>query len=610
MQELFKFLKLYSTGTEDVNRLIVSSFLEENAISKVNNELIKNLVIDPVDEDFETLNLFKRNFQIKTFEDLITAFEFVISPAEKIVTGAVYTPKVVREFIVSSIFDEQEASPSTICDPACGCGGFLFTAAQKSRQHKKTKYKDIFSSYIFGVDLQEYSITRSKILLSLLAILEGEDEKEFFFNLHTGNSLEFDWISVMNDFEGFDCIVGNPPYVCSRNIDDYSKSLLKNWQVSLTGHPDLYIPFFEIGMSLLKPTGRLGFITMNSFFKSLNGRALRDYFNRESYGFRILDFGDQQVFDSRSTYTCICFIDKNKSDAIGYNKIGSLDDLSLAGFQYVSYDELDDHNGWNFQNVDLITKIENTGRPFSEVFKTSSGIATLKNNVYIFDYVDQDDEYYYLECGNQIEKDICKEIVNPNRLIKIDSLNPIKRKIIFPYRYIGGSAKVIPEKEFKDLFSFAYSYLYLHKEVLSERDKGQGNYPEWFAYGRRQALEKYPYKLLFPHITPKIPNYILSSDESLLFHNGMALISQDKKHLTLAKKIMQSRLFWFYIVNTSKPYGSGYYSISKNYIKSFGVFNFSDEQIDFILKEKNMDKLNLFLEELYGVNLSRQFPLF
>ncbi|KUJ75099.1 N-6 DNA methylase [Thiomicrospira sp. XS5] len=609
-KDIFQFLKSYSCGTNDINRLIVSSFVEENQISIINNRLINNLIIKAKDPDFEELQLFKSKFHIKSFEELITAFEYVISPVEKIITGAVYTPKVVRDFIVDSVTEKDDLLDAMFCDPACGCGGFLITAAQKIRQLRNIKYKEIFSNHIFGVDLQNYSIARSKILLSLLAIIEGEDEKEFVFNLYEGNSLEFDWNSVVNNFNGFDYIIGNPPYVCSRNIDQYSKSLLDNWQVSSTGHPDLYIPFFEIGMSLLKPSGSLGFITMNSFFKSLNGRALRSYFHNERFDFRILDFGGVQVFDSRSTYTCICFIENSKSDVVGYKKIGSLEVLNSVNLQYITYEELDDYNGWNFQNVDLVSKIERVGRPFSEVFKTSSGIATLKNNIYIIDYVDQDDDYFYLKCGAQIEKEVCKDIVNPNRLIKVKNLDSIKKKVIFPYRYIDDKPEIIPELEFKDSFPSTYNYLLSHKTILSQRDKGKGKYAEWFAYGRNQALEKYEYKLLFPHITPTTPNFILSNDDSLLFHNGMALIDKDKTKLTLAQKIMQSRLFWFYIVNTSKPYGSGYYSISKNYIKSFGIYDFSDEQISFIIKEKNKDKIDEMLEQLYGVDLGRQIPLF
>jgi hypothetical protein len=83
----------------------------------------------------------------------------------------------------------------------------------------------------------------------------------------------------------------------------------------------------------------------------------------------------------------------------------------------------------------------------------------------------------------------------------------------------------------------------------------------------------------------------------------MAVICDDPNELVMLKKLMSSRLFWFYITNTSKPYGSGYFSLSRNYIKKFGIFNFSEKDINFILKENNMEKLNSFFESKYEIRI-------
>ena len=66
---------------------------------------------------------------------------------------------------------------------------------------------------------------------------------------------------------------------------------------------------------------------------------------------------------------------------------------------------------------------------------------------------------------------------------------------------------------------------------------------------------------------------------------------------------MRSRLFWFYVINTSKPYGSGYFSLSKNYIKSSGIYHFSKDHKDFLLSEPEQVRLDKFIEELYDINL-------
>ncbi|WP_429382133.1 Eco57I restriction-modification methylase domain-containing protein [Mucilaginibacter sp. UYCu711] len=68
------------------------------------------------------------------------------------------------------------------------------------------------------------------------------------------------------------------------------------------------MPFFQIGINALNPTGRLGYITVNTFIKSVNGRALRQYFQDEALDLTIINFGGEQVFAERNTYTRICII--------------------------------------------------------------------------------------------------------------------------------------------------------------------------------------------------------------------------------------------------------------------------------------------------------------
>jgi adenine-specific DNA-methyltransferase len=313
-KEVFIYLRNYTFDPNKINRLIISAYLRGSEIASVKNNHLSKYIIKDIDVDFEILSEFVEIENISTFEQLIELFEFVISPEEKTVNGAVYTPEYIREYIVENSFESSDENIGmiTICDPACGCAGFLLTAAKFIKRHTTRSYSDIYSSQLFGLDIEEYSIDRSKLLLSLLAISEGEDEAEFSFNLHVGNALSFKWEQYIKNFTGFDFVLGNPPYVCSRNMDQASLDLMVNWEVSKSGHPDLYIPFFQLGYEILKPDGILGYITVNTFIKSINGRALRDYFSKQKAEFKIINFGGEQVFKNRSTYTCLCFIQKRE----------------------------------------------------------------------------------------------------------------------------------------------------------------------------------------------------------------------------------------------------------------------------------------------------------
>lgn len=612
--QIFRFLKKYSTQPFEVDRLIISAYLIKNNLEVKNNQLLNEYFITPENvSEYEYLSAFveiiTNEINIFDIEDLIEIFEFVISPSDRIINGAIYTPLAIREYIVSKAFDKKNdvLGAIKIADISCGCGGFLLTAAQQLRKKTSHTYSYIFKNQIFGLDIQDYSIKRTKLLLTLLALADGEDNSEFEFNLHKGDTLIFKWEDQYVHFSGFDVIVGNPPYVCARNLDDDVKQNLSKWFVCKAGNPDLYIPFFQIGFECLSENGILGFITMNTFFKSLNGRALRDYFKQQSVKLTIIDFGTYQIFKSKNTYTCICFIERKVQEYINYyqsnqKKLPS----TINDFEKVFYSSLDSRKGWNLKDSKIISIIESTGIAFGDLYKTRHGIATLKNDIYIFTPIREDDNYYYLQNVSlyPIEKGICKDIINSNKLSREIDFDRIKEKVIFPYTN-DDKPKLLSETYFVQNFPNAYKYLSDKKNILAGRDKGKGKYENWYAFGRTQSLERVSNKLFFPKMSDKIPSYIISFDDNLLFYNGQAIIGHTKEEMMLIKKIMESRLFWYYIKTTSKPYSSDYYSLNGNYIRNFGICHLTDIEKKFVLCEQNKAILDAFFEKKYGLDLSK-----
>lgn len=131
-QQVFRFLKSYSTETLKVDRLIVSAYLQINNIKVVNNRFIKSYIISEENEtEYQSLLKFikKINEEVEIFniEELIELFEFVISPSDRIVNGAVYTPHHIREYITQNAFKEitEKVQNIKVADISCGCGGFL-----------------------------------------------------------------------------------------------------------------------------------------------------------------------------------------------------------------------------------------------------------------------------------------------------------------------------------------------------------------------------------------------------------------------------------------------------------------------------------------------------
>ncbi len=613
-RNIFKYLNSKKlSDTNKVNRLFVLAFMKMNnwslqqhpyLLEYLNINIPKNESYD-VDEFTSILKKYNCNL---TFEDLIELFEFVISPSDRIVTGAVYTPSAVRQSIIShclSKFNARQLYTLRVADIACGCGGFLMDVAKYIHEHTRKSFWDIYYENIFGIDIQHYSIERAKILLSLLALNHGENFVGDF-NLIQADTLDFcsdDWNRT---YTNFNTIVGNPPYVCSRNVDEKTKNKMLRYEVCKTGHPDLYIPFFQIAMEMLDDNGNLGYITMNSFLRSINGRALREYFSEKGYDIFMVDFRGHQIFRTKSTYTCLFYLDKASRNREVFYSTNERGDLSTKPvYARLSYGELNNKQGWSLNDYCNTIHLESIGIPIGKYCQSRHGIATLSNKTYIFKPQSEEDDYYILEKNGKlyhIEKEICRNIVNSNKLNSNISFESIVEKVIYPYIINQeGCVKVITQDIMQIKFPETYSYLISQRDELSKRDKNKTHgYPTWYAYGRTQSLLMPTYKLFFPKFANKPLNCFLCNDKSLLLYNGIAFVSDDVQNLKILKKIIESRIFWDYIVTNSKPYSSGYYSISGVNIKNFNIPQFTEEEIHSLLSLQKKNDIEDFLSPFYA----------
>ncbi|MDP3461543.1 MAG: N-6 DNA methylase [Bacteroidales bacterium] len=609
-KDLKNIINQFSDDENTLNKILVSIFINSNSLKVKNNKLIKDLILTKDSPFYHHIIFATYKF---SFDELIESFELAIPSQDKIVNGAVYTPNYIKSFIVENSLSKVKKPLVEVksADISCGCGAFLFTVANKQKNETQRPFSKIFEENIFGLDICQTSIKRTEILLTLLAISQGEDEKEFEFNLFCGNALSFDWksnCSAIKSNEGFDLVVGNPPYVRAKNIDLETKKLLSNWSVTKSGNPDLYIPFFEIGLENLNKNGILGYINVNSFFKSVNARELRKYLQTNKYELSIIDFGDEKLFESKSAYTCICFLSKEKSEYLLFKKETSktLQKNGLEKFNKISFRDLDFQRGWiinNKQIVENIKRIENAGESLGTKYKIKNGIATLSNDIYIFKPVDENKNYYTLIRNGkkfEIEKDICRDIIKPNILKYEHEIESIKEKLIYPYTNGITPLSLMKEEQLKSNFPKTYEYLSFHKDELQKRDKGNGDYGAWYAFGRTQALTDKGYKLLFPYMA-KDPHFVFTDQKDMMIYCGYAIFNESVEELKILKRILESKVFDYYMQNTSKPYSSGYLSYAKNYVKNFGVCELTEKDKYFLSNGATKDEVDDFLIEKYGL---------
>ncbi len=611
MNKIIASLLKNSNNNLLAEKQIIREYLRNKQIDYTNNRLLQHYLADVVSSENVDIDFSK--IKLQTMNDLLFLMEQLVSDDDKKINGVVYTPYEIKKYMIAEMNICVQDKIVRICDPACGCGSFLVSIADYLHQEYSISFKNIFKKYIYGVDILEHNINKAKVILTILALEYGEDYNDTF-NFVVGNSLAIKWeesfSEVFND-GGFDYVVGNPPYVSLKNMSDNVKDSLKNWETAKYGNTDLYIVFYELALKLIKNDGVIGYITINSFFSSLNAKGLRRLIKDSNVCFYIHNFADKQLFENVQSYTCISIIkkwDKNTVIIKYDSEINALGVITTDKRRRVTIN-LEEHNDkpWlliNKQHLSNVNKIQSYKHKLSD-YIIRNGIATLKNDVYFFSAANEDNTYFYFSKNNKqykVEKAVCRSIIKPN-IIKTESdLITKLEQAIFPYKHDKNNELIcISEEEFQTLFPFAYSYLKDYKDELSNRDKGKKEYEEWFAYGRRQGFHTNGIKVLIPYIAEK-PFGVISTDNDLLYYCGYAIYVDNYENAVFVKKILESAIFQYYIQSTSKPYANGYYSLAKAYIKNFSIPEFTTDECKAFISF-NQEEADKLLIEKYKIKM-------
>lgn len=407
---------------QDIEKHLVAHFLRYNTISYSKSSFVCEYLVgfqpNPI------LMTYIQALNHNSIEDIAVDMELLIPAEDKRVNGAFFTPAYIVDYIIKHINPSYDAK---IIDISCGSGAFLLGMVRFITKTYNKTVADCIRDNVYGADILDYNIERSKLLLSLMALINGEVIELQDMNLTCCDSLKHNWTIK------FDAVVGNPPYVKFQDMDDETRNfLLQKYETTKFGTYNLYFAFFEEGLKILAEGGKLGYITPNNYFTSLSGECLRTYFQREKCISEIIDFNATKVFDVQ-TYTSITFMNREKNTEILYSRIENgqnpIDYLSNISLTPNLYDDLNEKK-WRLlcgNERYNITRIENCGQSIGNMFNICAGIATLKDEVYFINHTDEDEKYYYITRENkhfQIEKDITRPLVKisdmkKNRIYKV-----------------------------------------------------------------------------------------------------------------------------------------------------------------------------------------------
>ena len=277
--------------------------------------------------------------------------------------GRYFTPRPVVEYMLDSIgytADNPDIRDKTLLDLAGGSGSFLVHAARRLIDTYRTSSGNIpiesvpliiqqVKNSLFCLDINPFAcyLAETNLLIQVIDLLKQVKEignlRECTinrFNVYNTDSLllpqseniRSTLLSPLLDMEittvseiktrtgkfidGFDFVVGNPPYVRADEPDQLAyrhsivaqgrfETLYKKW--------DLFIPFIEMGKQLLKPeTGRLGIITSNAYENAPYGEKSREMLYQEMTFIQI-DFFERVRLFADAAVNNVIFIAENKS---------------------------------------------------------------------------------------------------------------------------------------------------------------------------------------------------------------------------------------------------------------------------------------------------------
>ncbi|GAA7121642.1 type IIG restriction enzyme/methyltransferase [Helicobacter pylori] len=239
---------------------------------------------------------------------------------------------------------------------------------------------------------------------------------------HNAFEWRFEFPEVLDDegdFLGFDCIIGNPPYIRQEHIKDIKPLLEKQYQDFYNSTADIYTYFFALAYHLLKEKGFSAFITSNKYARAKYGAKLREWLLKKTTIVSYMELNALKVFESTTVDTSIMsFIKQSppkESDFEYYEPTpNDGNDLKSAHSLPMRQNALSTES-FIFANatlLDLRDKMESIGTPLKDWdIQINYGIKTGANEAFIVPTEKR--EEILNACKTQEERERTEALIKP-----------------------------------------------------------------------------------------------------------------------------------------------------------------------------------------------------
>ncbi len=428
----------------------------------------------------------------------------------------------------------------------------------KIARHKDNNYK--FVPTLTKKQPSPIGVEANKLLIKIKECYETLE------NLKNSKTLEwrFEFPEVLDDegdFLGFDCIIGNPPYIRQEHIREIKPLLQKQYQDFYNSTADIYTYFFALSYRLLKEKGFNAFITSNKYARAKYGAQLRELLFKKTTIVSYMELNALKVFESATVDTSIMSFIKQtppKESRFKYYEPTPDDknDLKSARSLPMKQNALSTES-FIFANttlLDLRDKIESVGTPLKDWdIQIYRGILTGANEAFIIPTEKR--EEILNACKTQEERKRTETLIKP-----ILRGKDIKR---YSYEWAGEWVIFIPwhfpntnnpknmeenEQDFSIHYPIIYDHLLSHKDKLLKRNKDEtGKRYEWYCLQRwaanyYQDFEKE--KIVYPCIMAKEPCFVY--EEKGFYAPAPAnIITGDKIEIKYITALLNSKCIYF-----------------------------------------------------------------
>ncbi|EGK8048686.1 class I SAM-dependent DNA methyltransferase [Campylobacter lari] len=287
-----------------------------------------------------------------------------------------------------------------------------------AQDEKDENFRAFFSKNMFEFDFDESAAKKEFKKLKKLY--------ESIFDLESANPFEwrFEFSEVLDEggnFQGFDLIIGNPPYIRQEDIKELKPNLAKNYKV-YKGTSDIYTYFYELGFNVLKQNGVLSFITSNKYTRAGYGEALREFLLKNTTLLEYIDLNGIKVFDSATVDTSILSFEKAKTKDNSFKYLAPNTELlkendfnieSILKFNKIAQNSLSKESfTFNDESTNALkAKIEKHGTPLKDWHGLNiyRGILTGLNEAFIITTEKRDE--ILAKCKDEAEKERTAKLI-------------------------------------------------------------------------------------------------------------------------------------------------------------------------------------------------------